>query len=136
MTGGPSTVHRGHARPVICFVDRFEGRLTVSARVQVGPSTTAWNATQGGTAGASSGTGGRSVVGTIRNARADPGLRGADRQSGRSSDLRRVSERVPGLQSPEACLRPPSPTPTPYSFIWQAACRALSIAYENLPDRL
>jgi hypothetical protein len=28
------------------------------ARVQVGPSTTAWNATQGGTSGASSGTGG------------------------------------------------------------------------------
>jgi hypothetical protein len=31
------------------------------ARVQVGPSTTAWNATQGGTAGASSGTGGQTA---------------------------------------------------------------------------
>jgi hypothetical protein len=30
------------------------------ARVQVGPSTTAWAATQGGTSGASSGTGGQS----------------------------------------------------------------------------
>jgi hypothetical protein len=31
------------------------------ARVQVGPSTTAWTATQGGTAGASSGTGGQTA---------------------------------------------------------------------------
>jgi hypothetical protein len=31
------------------------------ARVQVGPSTTAWNATQGGTTGASSGTGGQTA---------------------------------------------------------------------------
>jgi hypothetical protein len=31
------------------------------ARVQVGPSTTTWNATQGGTAGASSGTGGQTA---------------------------------------------------------------------------
>jgi hypothetical protein len=31
------------------------------ARVQVGPSTSAWTATQGGTAGASSGTGGQSA---------------------------------------------------------------------------
>lgn len=31
------------------------------ARVQVGPSTSAWNATQGGTAGASSGTGGQTA---------------------------------------------------------------------------
>src|SRR4029450_6168442 len=31
------------------------------ARVQVGPSTTTWNATQGGTAGAPSGTGGQTA---------------------------------------------------------------------------
>lgn len=31
------------------------------ARVQIGPSTSAWNATQGGTAGASSGSGGQSA---------------------------------------------------------------------------
>ena len=34
------------------------------ARVQVGPSTTAWNATQGGTSGASSGTGGQTANAT------------------------------------------------------------------------
>ena len=63
-------------------------------RVQVGPSTTAWTATQGGTVGASSGTGGR-----VRTPRISRFRR--PRRTGASSRISGCIDAVSGRESPD-----------------------------------